>query len=91
MPIELAPMTAAKASIAVDGISLTLVECGLDWFTVALIPETIQNTRLSRMQVGAEVNLEGDPVGRFVARNFALRSGDEKLRTFARSGWNPRD
>jgi riboflavin synthase alpha subunit len=43
------------------------------------------------MQVGAEVNLEGDPVGRFVARNFALRSGDEKLRTFARSGWNPRD
>ena len=87
MPVELAPMMAAKASVAVDGISLTLVECGLDWFTVALIPETVRCTRLAGMRPGAEVNLEVDPVGRFVARNLALRNGDEKLRTFADRGW----
>lgn len=87
MPLELAPMLAAKASVAVDGISLTIVECGTDWFTVALIPETVGRTRLSGMRSGAEVNLEVDPVGRFVARNLALRSGDEKLRAFADRGW----
>jgi riboflavin synthase len=87
MPVELAPMMAAKASVTVDGISLTVVECGLDWFTVALIPETVRTTRLSGMRSGAEVNLEGDPVGRFVARNLALRNGDEKLRAFADRGW----
>ena len=87
MPVELAPLMAPKASVSLDGISLTLLECGRDWFTVALIPETVRSTRLSSMRSGAEVNLEGDPVGRFVARNLALRSGDEKLRTFANRGW----
>jgi riboflavin synthase len=87
MPVELAPMLAAKASVAVDGISLTIVDCGLDWFTVALIPETVRSTRLSGLGTGAEVNLEVDPIGRFVARNLALGSGHEKLRAFADRGW----
>jgi riboflavin synthase len=87
MPVELAPMLAAKASVAVDGISLTIVECGLDWFTAALIPETVRSTRLAAMRSGAEVNLEVDPIGRFVARNLALVSGHEKLRAFADHGW----
>jgi riboflavin synthase len=87
MPVDLAPMLAAKASVAVDGISLTIVDCGRDWFTVALIPETVRSTRLSGMRPGAEVNLEVDPIGRFVARNFALGSGHEKLRAFADRGW----
>jgi len=87
MPPELAPMTAAKGSIAVDGISLTVVDCGRDWFTVALIPETVRRTRLERMKPGTAVNLEGDPVGRFVARALDLRAGDERLARFAREGW----
>jgi riboflavin synthase len=80
-------MTAAKGSIAVDGISLTVVACGLDWFTVALIPETVLRTRLEAMASGEEVNLEADPVGRYVARALELRGSDEKLRKFAREGW----
>jgi riboflavin synthase len=87
MPPDLAPMTAAKGSIAVDGISLTVVACGLDWFTVALIPETVLRTRLEAMASGEEVNLEADPVGRYVARALELRGSDEKLRKFAREGW----
>lgn len=88
MPAELAPMTAAKGSIAVDGISLTVVECGTDWFTVALIPETVTRTALDAMRPGDPVNLEADPIGRFVARALALRASDEKLARFAQGGWN---
>jgi riboflavin synthase len=87
MPAALAPMTAPKGSIAVDGISLTVVDCGPDWFTVALIPETVKNTALKSMRPGDPVNLEADPIGRFVARALALRGSDEKLAKFARDGW----
>ncbi|WP_306598987.1 riboflavin synthase [Geothrix sp. 21YS21S-2] len=87
MPADLAPMTAPKGSIAVDGLSLTVVDCGSDWFTVALIPETVRRTRLEGMAAGAEVNLEADPVGRFVARALAVRDADGKLQRFAQGGW----
>ena len=87
MPAELAAMVAPKGSVAVDGISLTTVECGTDWFTVALIPETVRSTRLIAMRAGDAVNLEVDPVGRFVDRSLALQVGDDKLRAFARKGW----
>jgi len=87
MPADLAPMTAPKGSIAVDGLSLTVVDCGADWFTVALIPETVRRTRLEGMAAGAEVNIEADPVGRFVARALALRGADARLQRFAQGGW----
>jgi len=87
MPVDLAPMTAAKGSVAVDGISLTVVDCGTDWFTVALIPETVRRTRLEAMACGDPVNLEVDPVGRFVARALELRASGDKLERFARDGW----
>jgi len=87
MPIELAPMLAPKGSVAVDGISLTLVECGQDWFSVALIPETVRATRLAELRGGDEVNLEVDPVGRYVARNLALQGSGAALAKFARDGW----
>jgi riboflavin synthase len=88
MPAALAPMVAPKGSVAVDGISLTVVDCGSDWFTVALIPETVTRTALDAMRVGNPVNLEADPIGRFVARALALRGSDEKLARFAQGGWN---
>jgi riboflavin synthase len=91
MPLDLAPMIAAKGSVAVDGISLTVVDCGTDWFTVALIPETVIRTALDGMRPGDPVNLEADPIGRFVARALALRGGEEKLASFAREGWRGRE
>ncbi len=87
LPTGLAPMTAAKGSIAVDGISLTVVDCGTDWFTVALIPETVRHTALGDLRPGDPVNLEADPIGRFVARALALRASDAKLSAFAKQGW----
>jgi riboflavin synthase len=88
MPAALAPMTAPKGSVAVDGISLTVVDCGPDWFTVALIPETVKRTGFADLRMGEAVNLEADPIGRFVARALALRGSDEKLARFARGGWD---
>jgi riboflavin synthase len=88
MPQELASMTASKGSVAVDGISLTVVECGLDWFTVALIPETVRSTRFCHLKPGDAVNLEADPIGRFVARNLALRGSEDRLKRFAHQGWD---
>lgn len=87
MPSLLAPMVAPKGSVTVDGISLTVVDCGQDWFSVALIPETVAGTALKALHPGDAVNLEGDPVGRFVARALALRSQDERLAKFAQGGW----
>jgi riboflavin synthase len=49
-----------KGWIAVDGASLTIVEMGEDWFSVALIPETLSQTILGTAKVGALVNLEFD-------------------------------
>lgn len=88
MPGLLAPLVAPKGSVAVDGISLTVADCGRDWFTVALIPETVRATALADLRPGALVNLEGDPIGRFVARALALGDGSVRLARFAAEGWD---
>jgi riboflavin synthase len=88
LPASMAALVAPKSSVTVDGISLTVVGVGSDWFSVALIPETVRRTRLEAMRPGAEVNLEGDPVGRFVARNLELRGAQERLGAFAERGWS---
>lgn len=87
MQVDMAPMTAPKGSIAVDGISLTVVDCGTDWFTVALIPETVRRTRLESIRNGEEVNLEVDLVGRYVVRQMHLQSREQQLLEFAKQGW----
>ena len=57
-----------KGSIAVDGISLTLVELTHDAFSLWIIPETWRRTTLSRRQIGDRVNLESDLIGKYVFR-----------------------
>ncbi len=87
MPVDLAPMVAAKGSIAVDGISLTVVDASQDAFSVSLIPETVRRTRLEQLRPGSEVNLEVDPLGRYVARALALQGRQGRLLAFAQDGW----
>lgn len=68
-PAELARYLAAKGCIAVDGISLTLVEVAADGtFTIAIIPHTLAHTTLSQVLAGTRVNLEIDVVARYVER-----------------------
>jgi riboflavin synthase len=57
-----------KGSIAVDGVSLTIVEVTDSQFTVALIPHTLQVTTLGRREPGDAVNLEVDVLAKYVER-----------------------
>jgi riboflavin synthase len=68
LPRDLARYVVAKGSIAVDGISLTVVDAGEDSFTVSLIPETLARTTLGFKQTGDPVNLEVDVMAKYVER-----------------------
>jgi riboflavin synthase len=61
---------ASKGSIAVDGVSLTLVDVESDRFSVALIPHTLDITTLGRRQVGDHVNLETDVLAKYIERQL---------------------
>jgi riboflavin synthase alpha subunit len=62
-----------KGFVAVDGASLTVAAVGRRTFDVSLVPATLEITTLSRLERGARVNLEGDAVGKHVARWLAAR------------------
>ena len=61
-------MTVPKGSIALSGISLTVVDSAPGQFSVAIIPYTWEHTNLHRTPVGAPMNLEFDVMGKYVAR-----------------------
>ncbi|WP_151774905.1 riboflavin synthase [Streptomyces abyssomicinicus] len=70
LPAELTRYVVGKGSVTVDGISLTVVEAGQDFFTVSLIPTTLALTTLGLKQAGDPVNLEVDIVAKYVERLF---------------------
>lgn len=57
-----------KGSIAVDGISLTIVDVEKDYFTISIIPHTFAHTTLGFKTIGSTVNLETDIIGKYVAK-----------------------
>ncbi len=67
-PREFSALVVSKGSIAVDGISLTIVEPDDRSFAAALIPETLQKTNLRYARVGDKVNLEFDLMAKFAQR-----------------------
>ena len=60
-----------KGSIAVNGVSLTIVDAEDGWFSVSLIPLTQEMTNLSKLKIGSRVNLEFDSVGKYILRSQA--------------------
>ena len=72
LPQHLAAYVVNKGSIAVDGVSLTVVEAGAESFTVSLIPETLARTTLGRRAVGDRVNLETDIIAKHVEKLLNL-------------------
>jgi len=74
-PDALLALVAEKGSIAVDGISLTVVDVFDAAFTVSLIPATLAVTTAGGWTVGSRVNLEADLVARYVARCLANGAG----------------
>lgn len=58
----------AKGSVAIDGISLTVNDVTAETFAVAVIPHSLDMTTLQERQVGDEVNVETDLIGKYIAR-----------------------
>jgi riboflavin synthase len=76
LPESLRPYVVSKGFIAVNGVSLTVVERMQDRFSVALIPYTYEHTNLGQVQVGTLLNLETDILGRYVVQ--FLQETDQK-------------
>ncbi|WP_052868086.1 riboflavin synthase [Streptomyces niger] len=68
LPDGLARYVVEKGSITVDGVSLTVVEAGDDYFTISLIPTTLDLTTLGIKKIGDPVNLEVDVLAKYVER-----------------------
>lgn len=71
LPDRLKKQVVPQGSVAINGTSLTVMNTGDDWFSVGLIPHTQDETNLSGLQVGDQVNLETDVLGKYVEANLA--------------------
>ncbi len=69
-PREIARYIVYKGSIAVEGISLTIANLTAEWFEVAIVPKTWNQTNLSSLLVNDEVNLESDIIAKYVEKLF---------------------
>ena len=74
-PESLTPYIVEKGFIAVDGISLTVVQRTERRFTISVIPFTMQNTNLHEKSVGDRVNLEADILAKYVESLLQSRLG----------------
>jgi riboflavin synthase len=79
VPCALGPMIAAKGSIALDGVSLTVndvrdADSGSTQFSVNIIPHTAQHTTLRNMEPGGQLNVEVDVLARYIDRMLAARA-----------------
>ncbi|MDM1406174.1 riboflavin synthase [Myroides sp. DF42-4-2] len=66
--------TIPKGSITIDGTSLTVVDSGINTFSVAIIPYTKEHTIFKNYQVGDKVNLEFDVIGKYVEKLLQIRN-----------------
>ena len=77
-PDEYIPLVVSKGSIAVDGVSLTIVDPDASSFGAALIPETLRRTNLGSARIGDNVNLEFDMLAKYVRNLVAPYLGRDR-------------
>lgn len=91
VPAELARYIAAKGSVCLDGVSLTVNQVDGVEFTVNIIPHTAANTTIRHYRPGRQVNLEVDVVSRYLERLFSPLAGGGKtgvtLDTLGKAGF----
>jgi len=80
LPEAVRGCVAPKGSIALDGISLTVVAVGAEWFQVGIIPHTLKETTLRNVRAGLQVNVEADVLARYVQKSLHAL-GSEALGT----------
>jgi len=78
---ELAQLLVEKGSVAIEGVSLTVVGVDPDGFDVVLIPYTLRETTLGDLQPGGRVNLEADVLGKYILRYLerVVKPGAERF------------
>ncbi len=91
-PEQVTCLLVEKGSVAVDGISLTVVEVAPETFTVVIIPHTAKVTTIGFKNAGDSVNLEADIIGKYVARflnkgGSATRTDDSLLKSLRNAGF----
>lgn len=72
VPTELLPYLPTKGSVSLDGISLTIADQTKDTIAIAVIPETWRNTTLAHKRIGSSMNIEIDPLARYVNQESRL-------------------
>ncbi len=80
LPEAVSACVAAKGSVAVDGISLTVIDVDEATFSVGVIPHTLRETTLKAVRAGVKVNIEADVLARYVLRtlqNLTLQGGGQ--------------
>jgi riboflavin synthase len=77
-PAQVVRFLAAKGSIAVDGVSLTVNTVVGEVFSVTLIPHTLEVTKLGDKRVGDTVNLEADMIVKHIDRLMAAQLGGDR-------------
>lgn len=73
-PETFAALVIEKGSISLNGTSLTIFNVERSSFTVAIIPYTYEHTNIQQVEVGSEVNIEFDIIGKYVQRMNSLKS-----------------
>ena len=87
-PGDLVGRMVPKGSVAVDGVSLTLVDVAGAAFSVALIPTTLERTTLGALRVGGRANVETDLLGKYVLKVLGgTKAKDLSLETLREAGF----
>ena len=69
---EWQPLLLPKGSVALNGVSLTVIDVHPTWFDVEIIPHTLQTSNIGRLRLGERVNIELDLIGKYLY-NFVQR------------------
>lgn len=78
-PAEILRYIVKKGSVAIDGISLTVVDLDHGSFSVAIIPHTAAATNIGEKSIGERVNLEADIIGKYVEKFLGKKETDSNL------------
>lgn len=91
MQSELRPFLIPKGSVCIDGISLTLVEITTEYFTVHLIPSTLEMTALTDRRPLSQLNIETDMIGKYLYHQQKFHQENQSssltLDTLIQAGW----
>ena len=81
-PAELLLGIVSKGSVAIDGISLTVIDVDKEMFSVGIIPTTVSETTLSELKAGDPVNIETDILGKYISKFLEARFSGTKETTW---------